>query len=225
MPLIAPSLIAADWTRFGEALEVIKAAGASMVHVDVMDGHFVPDISVGLPVVASLRKATKLAIEVHLLIERPERFAGEFVAAGADWVSFHPEATTHRRKVLEMIRSRGARAGVAVGPSTPLETISELWTQLDFLNVLTAEPGIREGGFIQGSVAKLRAASRVRDERRLNFALEAEGGLNPTNWVEIAAAGTDILVAGSDIFTSEDPLARFTEMFRNAARIHGTSVV
>src|SRR5258706_37 len=106
MPLIAPSIIAADWSRFGEALDVIKAAGASMVHVDVMDGHFVPDISIGVPVVASLRKATKLAIDVHLQIERPERFAEDCVAAGADWVSFHPEATSHGRRVLEKIRSR-----------------------------------------------------------------------------------------------------------------------
>lgn len=225
MPLIAPSIIAADWSRFGEALEVIKAAGASMVHVDVMDGHFVRDISIGVPVVTSLRNATKLAIDVHLQIERPERFAEEFVAAGADWVSFHPEATSHGRKVLEKIRSRGAKAGVAIGPSTSIETISELWTEIDFLNVLTAEPGVSEGALIPASVTKVRAVSRVRDERRLNFALQAEGGLKPANWAEVADAGTDILVASCDIFTSEDPLARLTGMVRDAARIHRTSVV
>ncbi len=225
MPLIAPSIVAADWARLGEALEVIQAAGASMVHMDVMDGHFVPEISVGLPVVARLRKATKLAIEVHLLIERPERFAGDFIASGADWVSFHPEAGLHGRRLLEDIRAKGAKAGLAISLSTPLETISELWPEIDSLNILTAEPGIREGEFVPASVAKLRAASRIRDERRLNFALQADGGLGPGNLEEIAATGVDILVTGSAIFNSEDPQARLAEMIRSAARIHRTSVV
>ena len=225
MPLVAPSVVASDWARFGEALEVMKAAGASMVHVDVMDGHFVPEISVGLPVVASLRRATALAIDVHLLVERPERFLKDFIAAGADWVSFHLEATVHGRRVLEQIRAEGAKAGLAASPAAPLETISELWSEIDFLNVLTAEAGIPEGKFIPATVEKLVAASKIREERHLNFALSAEGGLGPAHLEEIAGTGVDILVAGSAIFNDEDPRTRLTELVRNAARIHRTSVV
>jgi ribulose-phosphate 3-epimerase len=225
MPLIAPSIVAANWARLGEALEVITAAGASVVHVDVMDGHFVPDISVGVPVVASLRKATKLALEVHLLIERPERFVGDFVSAGADGISFHPETTLHGHRVLEQVRSRGAKAGLAISVSTPLDVISELWPEIDFLSILTAEPGLREGAFVPSVVEKTRAASRTREERRLNFALQAEGGVGPDNIEEVARAGADILVMGSAIFSSEDPQARLRECVRSAAQVGRTTAV
>ena len=196
-----------------------------MVHVDVMDGHLVPEISVGLPVVASLRKATKLAIEVHLLIERPERFISDFIAAGADGVMFHPEATLHGRKVVEQVRSRGAKAGLAINLSTPIQAISEFWPEIDFLSVLTAEPRLSERAFIPSSVAKLRAAYQIRAERRLNLALQAEGGIGPENLEELARAGADILVMGSAIFNNEDPRARLRECVRSAARIHWTSTV
>jgi ribulose-phosphate 3-epimerase len=225
MPLIAPSIVAADWARLGEALEVMTSAGTSMVHVDVMDGHFVPEISVGLPVVASLRKATKLAMEVHLLIERPERYVGDFISAGADWVSFHPETTPHGRRVLEGIRSRGAKAGLAISLSTPFEAISEFWPEIDFLSILTAEPGVQESAFVASSVDRVRAASRSREERRLNFALQAEGGIGPNRIEEIARAGADILVMGSAIFHSEDPQTRLRECVHTAAQVRRTTVV
>jgi len=222
MPLIAPSIVAADWARLGEALEVAESAGASMVHLDVMDGHFVPEISIGLPVLASLRKATQLAIEVHLLIECPERYANDFIAAGADRVSFHVEATRHGRHLVEQIRSCGAQAGLAVSPSTPLAAIAEFWTEIDFLTVLTAEPGLRAGELVPSSVAKVRAAAQSRADRRLNFALEAEGGIGPENFDELTQAGADILVVGSAIFNSVNPRARLEECVRRAARIHGS---
>jgi ribulose-phosphate 3-epimerase len=223
MALIAPSILAADFARLGEALEVIKAAGASLVHVDVMDGHFVPEISVGLPVLASLRKATDLTLDVHLLIERPERYAERFVDAGADRIAIHAEATPQVRRVLEQIRGRGAKAGVAVNPSTPLEAVGEVMGEVDFLNVLTAEPSLREQPFIPASTAKLRAAAQMRADRRLDFAIQAEGGIGAERIEELARAGADILVVGSAIFDSVDPRARLGEMIRLAAAARVTS--
>ncbi len=225
MAFIVPSIVAADWAKFGEALEVIKSAGASIVHVDVADGHFVPEISVGLPVVASLRKATDLPLDIHLLIERPERYASDFITAGADWLAFHPEATSRGRALTEQIRSRGAKAGLAINPSTPLDAISEFWPEIDFLNILTAEPLVDEGAFIPSSGAKVCAAAQIRSERRLQFVLQVEGGIGPGNFEELARAGADILVTGSAIFNDVDPPARLSEMIRNAARILSTSKV
>jgi ribulose-phosphate 3-epimerase len=223
MALIAPSILAGDFARLGEVLEVFKAGGASLVHVDVMDGHFVPEISVGLPVLASLRKATDLALDVHLLIERPERFAERFVDAGADRIAVHAEATLHLRRVLEQIRRRGAKAGVAVNPSTPLAAVGEVLDEIDFLNVLTAEPSLREEPFTPASTEKLRGAMQMRAERRLDFALQVEGGIGPGKIEELARAGADILVAGSAIFDSVDPRTRLRELIRLAATAGVTS--
>jgi ribulose-phosphate 3-epimerase len=223
MALIAPSLLAADFARLGEALEILKAAGASMVHVDVMDGHFVPEISVGLPVIESLRKATDLPLDVHLLIERPERFAERFVKAGADRLAVHIEATKRLHRVLDQIRACGAKAGLALNPSTSLESVSEMWGEIDFLNILTAEPSLREQGVIPAATAKVRAAAQARADRRLDFAIQAEGGIGPGNLEELARAGADILVAGSAIFSSVDPRSRLVEMIRSIAGVRLTS--
>ena len=223
MALIAPSLLAADFARLGEALEIFKVAGASMIHVDVMDGHFVPEISVGLAVIESLRKATDLPLDVHMLVERPERFAEQFVKAGADRLAVHVEATTRLRGVLEQIRACGAQPGVALNPSTPLESLSEVLGDIDFVNVLTAEPALREQGFIPGMVVKIRAAVQARTDRRREFAIQAEGGLAPQNLEELARAGADILVAGSAIFDSGDPRSQLAELIRLVAGVRLTS--
>lgn len=225
MALVAPSILAADFARLGDALEVVKAAGASMVHVEVMDGHFVPDITVGPPVIASLRKATDLVLDVHLLVERPERYAGQFVEAGADQLSVHAEATPHLHRVLDLIRAGGAKGGVALNPATPLDTVGEVLGDLDFLTILTADPGHKEHGFIPAMLAKVRAASQARSDRRLDFALQVEGGVSLDNLEDLARAGADILVAGSAIFSKDDPGARLTGMIRLASGAHLTSKV
>jgi ribulose-phosphate 3-epimerase len=225
MALIAPSLLAADLARLGEALETIKATGASLVHVDVMDGHFVPDITVGQPVVASLRKATDLVLDVHLLIERPERYVADFVEAGADRLSVHIEATPHLHRALDLIRGRGAKAGVALNPATPIESLAEVWGEIDFVNVLTADPALDEAAFIPASVAKVRAASQAREEHRLGFVLQVEGGVTAANLEELARAGADILVVGSAIFKSVDPQTQLSTMMRKAAGMGLTSKV
>lgn len=223
MALIAPSLLAADFARLAEALEIIKAAGASMIHVDVMDGHFAPDITVGQPVIASLRKATDLALDVHLLVERPERYAAQFVDAGADRLAVHAEATPHLPRVLELIRTRGAKAGAALNPATPVESLGDVLGEVDFLTILAADPGIQEGAFIPWSMEKVRAAARAREERRLQFAIQVEGAVGFDNLEELVRAGADILVAGSAIFHNDDPKARLGEMIRRASEARQVS--
>jgi len=214
MGLIVPSLLAADFARLGEALRTIKEAGAGTVHVDVMDGHFVEDISVGQPVVRNLRKATDLALDLHLLIERPERYVGEFLAAGADRLAVHIEATTRLHQVLDVIRKQGVQAGVALNPSTPVDSIVDLVGEFDYLSILSSDPGLGERTFIPRSAEKVRAAASLRDERRADFVIQVEGGIRVEHMERLVQAGADILVAGSAIFNSEDPKARLGEILR-----------
>ena len=214
MALIVPSLLAADFARLGEALRTIKEAGAGIVHVDVMDGHFVEDISVGQPVVRNLRKATDLTLDLHLLIERPERFVGEFLAAGADRLAVHIEATTRLHQVLDVIRKQGVQAGVALNPSTPVDSIVDLVGEFDYLSILASDPGLGERTFIPRSAEKVRAAAALRDERRADFVIQVEGGIRVEHMERLVQAGADILVAGSAIFNSEDPKARLGEILR-----------
>lgn len=213
MALIAPSLLSADFARLGEALRFIQEAGASMVHVDVMDGHFVPEISVGQPVVKSLRKATNLVLDVHLLIERPERFIPEFIQIGADRVAIHAEATPNLHKALAMIRAGGALAGLALNPATALESVSEALGAIDYLLILSADPGLGNLEFLPGSIAKVQAASALRRDRRMSFAIQVEGGIGEEQIDALERAGADILVTGSDIF-HKVPKTRLAEMMR-----------
>jgi len=217
MALIAPSLLAADFARMGEVLRNLEAAGAPMFHVEVMDGHFVEDISVGQPVVRSLRQATNLVLDLHLLIERPERYVAEFLELGADRLSVHLEATTRLHQVLEQIRERSVKAGIALNPGTPLETIVDLVGEFDYLSILSCDPGLSEGTFIPRSVEKVQAAAALRDARGAHFDIQVEGGIRFEHMEVLTRAGADILVAGSAIFNNEDPKARLGEMMRLAS--------
>jgi ribulose-phosphate 3-epimerase len=225
MALLAPSLLAADFARLGEALRTIKEAGAGIVHVDVMDGHFVEDISVGQPVIRNLRKATDLALDLHLLIERPERYVGEFLAAGADRLAVHIEATTRLHQVLDVIRKQGIQAGVVLNPSTPVDSIVDLVGEFDYLSILSSDPGLSERTFIPRSAEKVRAAASLRDERRADFVIQVEGGIRVEHMERLVQAGADILVAGSAIFNSEDPKARLGEILRLVSGLPRTSKV
>ena len=214
MALIAPSLLAADFARLGEALHTIQTSGAPLLHLEVMDGHFVEDISIGQPVVRTLRKATHLVLDLHLLIERPERYIADFLEAGVDRISVHLEATTRLHGILEQIRKHGVAAGVALNPATPIETIVDLVGEFDYLSVLSSDPGLSERTFILRSVEKVRAAASLREERGADFAIQVEGGIHFEHMEQLTRAGADILVAGSAIFNSDDPKARLSEMLR-----------
>ena len=224
MALVAPALLSADFARLGEALGIIKAAGASMVHVDVMDGHFTPDLTVGQPVIRSLRRATDLALDVRLAIERPERYVGEFIEAGADRIAIHPESTSRLGLVLQLIRARRTKAGVALNAATPLESVTEVLGDVDFVTILSAHSGV-DDLFVPRSAGKISSCSQIRANRRLDFAIQVEGGVGFDNIEELIQAGADILVTGSAIFDSGNPKDRLTQMIRLASEMRQTSRV
>jgi len=202
---IAPSLLSADFARLAEEIDSVRAGGAKILHVDVMDGHFVPNITIGLPVVRSLRKATDLTIDTHLMIEEPGRYAAEFVDAGADMVSVHIEADPHLQRTLTAIREAGAKAGIAINPATPIEVLSEALPFADFILLMSVNPGFGGQKFIGTMLDKLRRLKEMIFARGLSTLIEIDGGIGEENIAEIAAAGADIVVAGSAVFGNGDP--------------------
>lgn len=202
---IAPSILSADFTRLAEAIEAVEAGGASVLHVDVMDGHFVPNITIGLPVVKSLRKATKMTIDTHLMISEPGRFAVEFVKAGADMVSVHVEADVHLNRTLSAIRDAGGKAGIAINPATPLVSLEEGLPYADFVLLMSVNPGFGGQKFVPTSMDKLRRLKRMIDERELDVRIEIDGGVDADNIADICEAGAEIIVAGSAVFGDGDP--------------------
>ena len=209
---IAPSLLSADFTRLAEAIETVESGGATILHVDVMDGHFVPNITIGLPVVRSLRKATKLIIDAHLMIDEPGRYATEFVNAGADMVSVHIEADEHLHRTLAAIRSAGAKAGIAINPATPLSALDEALQFADFVLLMSVNPGFGGQSFIAESVPKLRRLRQMIVDRGLSTRIEIDGGIDEHNASTVVDAGAEILVAGSAVFGSKDPAAAVRAM-------------
>ena len=203
--LIAPSILAADFTRLGEELRMIEEAGADMVHVDVMDGHFVPNLTMGPFVVEAVRRATDLPIDAHLMITDPADYAQAFIDAGADYVVFHSEACDEPRRVFEAIRAQGAKAGLAVNPPNPATQIEPFLTDIDLALVMTVNPGFAGQSFIADVMPKLATIARWKRERSLGFAIEVDGGIGPANAATVTANGGEILVAASAIFKADDP--------------------
>jgi len=216
MALIAPSLLGADLTRLGEVLHQWEEQGVRMVHVDVTDGHCVPDITVGQPVIQNLRKATDLVLDIHLLVERPERYALQFVECGADRVAIPAESTPNLHQALSEIRSHGVLAGLAVNPSTAIDSVKEAVEDADYLLILTADPGLKSAAFIPRTVQKVVAAAALCRERGLGFEIEVEGGIGLDQVEKLREAGADILVADSDIFGNDVPRNRLGDMIRLA---------
>ena len=204
---IAPSILASNFARLGDEVHTVEQAGAEVIHVDVMDGHFVPNISIGIPVVESLRKATHLPLDVHLMIERPEEYIERFVRAGATRVLVHEEATAHLDRALAMIREHGAEAGAAINPATPVDMLSEVLDKVDTVLVMSVNPGFGGQKFIRGALEKIRQLNQLRTRYNASFRIGVDGGVDPGNIAELAQAGANTFVAGSSIFHASDPAA------------------
>lgn len=202
---IAPSILSADFSRLGEEIRSVESGGATVVHVDVMDGKFVPNITIGLPVVRSLRKATPLTLDAHLMIDEPGRYAAQFAEAGADMVSVHVEADVHLQRTLTAIREAGAKAGIAINPGTPLSALEEALPYADFVLLMSVNPGFGGQKFIPTSLDKLKRLKDMIFQKGLSVRIEIDGGIDENNIAEIAAAGAEIIVAGSAVFGKDDP--------------------
>ena len=202
---IAPSILSADFTRLSQQIEIVEGAGASLLHVDVMDGRFVPNITVGLPVVKAISRATQLPIDAHLMIVEPGRYAEQFVKAGAQMVSIHIEADPHAHRTLSAIRAAGAQAGVAINPATPLSALDEALKFADYVLLMSVNPGFGGQAFIPESLDKVRRLRKMIDERGLKARIEIDGGIDAENIAEVASAGAEIIVSGSAVFGAPDP--------------------
>lgn len=209
---ILPSLLAADFARLGDQIDQVTAAGVNFLHFDVMDGHFVPNISFGLPVLESLRKRTRLKLDVHLMISDADTYAPRFVAAGADCVSVHQEACPHIDRTLRLIQSEGARAGVVLNPATPLATLEHVLPIVDYVLLMSVNPGYGGQKFIPYVLDKVRALREWRTRLGLAFAIEIDGGVSVDNVGMVAGAGVDWVVAGSSVFGTSDPGRAAAEM-------------
>ncbi len=213
---IAPSILAANFACLGDSIAAVERAGVSLLHVDVMDGHFVPNISIGVPVVASLRKATKLALDVHLMIENPERYIGAFAAAGADMISVHQEATPHLDRALAMVREHGCQPGAVINPATPVAVLGEVLGKVHYVLVMSVNPGFGGQEFIPEAKGKIRQLRELRERYNYNFRIEVDGGIGPENVSDVVRAGAQILVAGTSVFRTPDPAASVATMMQLA---------
>lgn len=216
MPEILPSILAADFARLGEQIAEVERGGATMLHVDVMDGHFVPNLTLGPPVVASIRKVTRLTLDVHLMITDPDKYAPIFIEAGANQVIVHQEACKHLDGTLREIHRAGARAGVVINPATPVAAIEEVLGLADYVLVMSVNPGFGGQEFIPYTLDKVRRLDALRRERRLSFAIEIDGGITLQNIGDAVRAGCDWIVTGSSIFHTPDPTRAVIEL-REAA--------
>ena len=213
---LAPSILSADFARLAEQVESAAAGGAAVIHCDVMDGHFVPNLTIGPPVVKSLRKVTGLPLDCHLMIENPDEFIPAFAAAGADWVSVHQEACVHLNRTLQHIRDHQMQAGVVINPATPVETLAEVLDMVDYVLVMSVNPGFGAQKFLPRSVHKIRRLAELRRQRGLSYRIEVDGGIALDTVVEVVRAGAEILVAGNAVFGKGDPKQNAEKLLKAA---------
>jgi ribulose-phosphate 3-epimerase len=216
---IAPSILSADFARLGEEIRAVASGGADYIHVDVMDGHFVPNITIGPLVVEAVRKTTDLPLDVHLMIEDPDRYIPDFAAAGADIITVHQEATRHLHRTVQLIRGLGKRAGVSINPATPVDTLEVILEDIDLVLVMTVNPGFGGQSFIPSCLPKIAFLRREIDRRGLTVELEVDGGVKPDNIGRIAAAGGEVFVAGSAVFNHPDYAATIAALRENAVSV------
>ncbi len=201
---LAPSILSADFGRLAEEVRAVEQAGADFIHIDVMDGHFVPNITIGPLIVKAVKKTTKLPLDVHLMISEPDKYVAGFAEAGADYITIHAEVLPHLNRSLAAIRELGVKPGVALNPSTPLSVLDWVWEYMDMVLIMSVNPGFGGQGFIPNALAKISAARAEVDRRGLGMLIEVDGGVKVDNAREIAAAGADVLVAGSAVFGTKD---------------------
>ena len=213
---LAPSILSADFARLAEQIREAAEGGGTVIHVDIMDGHFVPNITIGPPVVKSLRKVTDLPLDCHLMIENPDQYIPDFADAGADWISVHQEASRHLNRSLNLIRSHGALAGVVINPATPVETLDEVLDIVDYVLVMSVNPGFGGQKFIPGAVPKIRRLAELRTRRGLNYRIEVDGGIGLDTVAEVVRAGAEILVAGNAVFGKGDPTTNAQKLLKTA---------
>jgi ribulose-phosphate 3-epimerase len=209
---ILPSILAADFARLGEQIKTVEAAGVEMLHVDIMDGHFVPNLTLGPPVTECIRRITRLKLDHHLMIEDPDFFAPIFIKAGATSVSVQAEACRNLHRTLQMIRQEGALAGVVINPATPVALLDDVLEVVDYVLVMSVNPGFGGQEFIPHSIEKVRQLDRRRRERNLQFAIEIDGGISTDNVADVVRAGVNWVVTGTSIFHAADPAAAVREM-------------
>jgi ribulose-phosphate 3-epimerase len=214
---LAPSILSADFAHLADQVQAAAEGGGTVVHVDVMDGHFVPNITIGPVVVRSLRKVTDLPLDCHLMIENPDQYIPDFAEAGADWISVHQEACPHLNRTLHLIRGHGAKAGVVINPATPVETLSEVLDIVDYVLVMSVNPGFGGQKFIPGAAHKIHKLVELRTHRRLSYRIEVDGGIALDTVSEVVRAGAEILVAGNAIFGAGDPKSNAQRLLKAAS--------
>lgn len=216
MKKIAPSILSADFARLGDEIRAVEAAGADYIHIDVMDGHFVPNITIGPLIVEAVRPVTSLPLDVHLMIENPDRYIPDFAAAGADIIVVHAEATNHLHRTVQLIKSLGKKAGVSLNPATSLTALDYVLEELDLVLLMTVNPGFGGQSFIEACLPKIHSLRAMLDKRGCEAELEVDGGVKPSNISRIAHAGANVFVAGSAVFGAADYRSTITEMKRLA---------
>jgi ribulose-phosphate 3-epimerase len=213
---LAPSILSADFARLGEQVRAASEGGASVVHVDIMDGHFVPNLTIGPPVVKSLRKVTELPLDCHLMIENPDDFIPAFAESGADWISVHQEACRHLNRTLHLVKSHDCLAGVVINPATPVGTLCEVLDIVDYVLVMSVNPGFGGQKFIPSAVHKIRRLADLRAERGLNYRIEVDGGMALDTVADVVRAGAEILVAGNAVFGEGNPKKNAQDLLKAA---------
>jgi ribulose-phosphate 3-epimerase len=215
---LAPSILSADFARLGEQIDEVVRAGVDYIHVDVMDGHFVPNITIGVPVVASIRRATNLPLDVHLMIEHPERYVSQFAQAGADIITVHVEASAHLHATIQLIKELRVKAGVSLNPPTPLGAVEEFLPHVDLVLVMSVNPGFGGQPFIAETLPRIADIRKLLSGRELHAELEVDGGINADNVADVVEAGANVLVAGNSIFRAQNGIAEAIRKLREAAR-------
>jgi ribulose-phosphate 3-epimerase len=213
---LAPSILAADFAHLANQVRDAAAGGGTVVHVDIMDGHFVPNLTMGPPLVKSLRKATELPIDCHLMIENPDLFISEFASAGASWISVHWEACVHLNRTLHLIKSHDCLAGVVINPATPVDSLDEVLDIADYILVMSVNPGFGAQKFIPGAVHKIRRLADLRAQRGLGYRIEVDGGIDLATVADVVRAGAEILVAGNAVFGQGDPKVNAEKLLKTA---------